>query len=66
MVDEARRRNGALPNVAVEVIDAAAIDLPDGSADVVFSRMGLMFTPDPAAAFREIRRVLALAAGSGR
>jgi SAM-dependent methyltransferase len=59
MVDVARRRNRGLPNVSVEVLDAAAIDRPDTSFDVVASRMGLMFVPEPATAFREIRRVLA-------
>ncbi len=59
MVDIARRRNAGLANVEVAAIDASAIDRPDGSFDVVASRMGLMFTPDPAVAFAEIRRVLA-------
>ena len=59
MVEVARRRNRTLASVSVEVLDAAAIDRPDASFDVVASRMGLMFTPDPARAFREIRRVLA-------
>ena len=59
MVAVARRRNATLDNVEVVVLDAARIDRPDHSFDVVVSRMGLMFTPDPAGAFREIRRVLA-------
>ena len=59
MVAVARRRNAALDNVDVDVLDAACIDRPDDSFDAVVSRMGLMFTPDPAVAFREIRRVLA-------
>ena len=59
MVEVAGRRNRPFPNVEVEIVDAAAISRPDASFDVVASRMGLMFTPDPAAAFREIRRVLA-------
>jgi ubiquinone/menaquinone biosynthesis C-methylase UbiE len=59
MVDVARRRNAHLPNVAVMVLDACAIDRPDASADVVACLMGLQFTPDPAVAFAEIRRVLA-------
>ena len=58
MVDVARRRNRSVPTVSVEVLDASAIDRPDASFDVVVSRMGLMFTPDPATAFREICRVL--------
>ena len=59
MVEVARRRNAHLSNVEVAVLDASAIDRPDGSFDVVVCRMGLMFTPDPAVAFGEIERVLA-------
>jgi SAM-dependent methyltransferase len=58
MVEVARRRNAALGNVETAVIDAAAIDRPDGSFDAVACRMGLMFTPDPSIAFAEILRVL--------
>jgi SAM-dependent methyltransferase len=58
MVEVARRRSAALDNVETAVIDAAAIDRPDGSFDVVVCRMGLMFTPDPSVAFAEIARVL--------
>jgi SAM-dependent methyltransferase len=58
MIDVARRRNAHLHNVEVAVLDASAIDRPDGSFDVVVCRMGLMFTPDPAVAFGEIERVL--------
>jgi ubiquinone/menaquinone biosynthesis C-methylase UbiE len=59
MVEFARLRNAGFANVDVAVIDAAAIDRPDGSFDVVACRMGLMFTPDPSVAFAEIHRVLA-------
>jgi ubiquinone/menaquinone biosynthesis C-methylase UbiE len=59
MVDVAKRRNQGRPTVTVEVLDAAAIDRPAGSFDVVVSRMGLMFVPDPRVAFAEMRRVLA-------
>ena len=58
MVEVARRRNAGLDNVAVAVLDASAIDRPDDSFEVVASRMGLMFTPDPAEAFAEIHRTL--------
>lgn len=58
MVDVVRRRNSALVNVETAVIDAAAIDLPDSSFNVVACRMGLMFTPDPSIACSEILRVL--------
>lgn len=59
MVDVARRRNAGLDNVEVAVLDASSLDCADASFDVVVCRMGLMFTPEPAAAFAEIRRVLA-------
>jgi SAM-dependent methyltransferase len=58
MVDAARRRAAGLANVEVAVIDLMAIDRADASYDVVASRMGLMFTPDPAVALAEMRRVL--------
>jgi SAM-dependent methyltransferase len=58
MVEIARRRSEGLENVQTAVIDAAAIDRPDGSFDVVTCRMGLMFTPDPSAALAEMQRGL--------
>jgi SAM-dependent methyltransferase len=58
MVEAARRRNAAYDNVDTAVIDASAIDAPDASFDSVACCMGLMFTPDPSAAFGEIHRVL--------
>ena len=47
-----------LPNVRAEVLDLERIAVPDASFDVVLCREGLMLVPDPAAAAREIRRVL--------
>ena len=58
MVEVARQRAGRFDNVGVAVIDATAIDFPRDSFDVVASRMGLMFVPDPSVALAEIRRVL--------
>jgi SAM-dependent methyltransferase len=58
MVEHARRRSDEFDNVETALVDAAAIDAPDASFDVVVCRMGLMFTPDPARAFDEISRVL--------
>lgn len=60
MVAVARRRGAALglERVDYEVIDAQRIDLPDASVDAVLCRSGFMLMPDPAAAFREVRRVL--------
>lgn len=59
MVEVARRRSAGLANVEVAVLDASAIDRPDGSFDAVACRMGLQFAPDPAVALDEVRRVLA-------
>lgn len=53
---EARRRG--LTNVECRLMDAQAIDLPEGSVAGVLSRFGLMLVPDFAQAFSEIRRVL--------
>jgi SAM-dependent methyltransferase len=58
MVELARSRSAAHANVEVRVLDAAAIDAPDASFDVVACRMGLMFTPDPSVALAEVHRVL--------
>jgi SAM-dependent methyltransferase len=61
MIDAGRERlarEGA-ENVEARLMDAEAIDLPDGAVDVVLCRMGYMFTVDPAATFRETARVLA-------
>ncbi|WP_165436189.1 class I SAM-dependent methyltransferase [Amycolatopsis suaedae] len=40
------------------VMDAQALDLPDGSFDLVFSGFAFHILPDPAAALRETARVL--------
>jgi ubiquinone/menaquinone biosynthesis C-methylase UbiE len=60
MVEAARRRGAELgiQNAEYRVLDAQAMDLPDESFDAVLSRWGFMLMPDPAAAFRESRRVL--------
>jgi ubiquinone/menaquinone biosynthesis C-methylase UbiE len=60
MVDAVRRGAAArgLPNVDCRVMDAQRLDLDDASVDGVLSRLGFMLMPDPAAAFREVRRVL--------
>ena len=47
-----------LTNVTTEVLDLEQIDQPDESYDVVLCREGLMLAVDPAAAAREISRVL--------
>jgi ubiquinone/menaquinone biosynthesis C-methylase UbiE len=60
MVAAARRGATArgLTNVDCQVMDAQALDLDDDSVDAAISRLGLMLVPDPAAAFRELRRVV--------
>ncbi len=58
MVDLIRQKLVGLPHVSAEVIDAAAIPGPSESYDVVVSRMGLMFVPEPLQAFQSIRRAL--------
>jgi SAM-dependent methyltransferase len=60
MVEAARRRGAelGLTNVEYRVMDAERLDLPDGCVDGVMCRWGYMLMADPAAAFRETRRVL--------
>jgi SAM-dependent methyltransferase len=60
MVEVATRRIEAegASNVECRVMDAEAIDLPDGAVDVVLCRMGYMLMADPATALRESARVL--------
>ena len=53
-----RGRELGLENVDYRVVDAQAIDLPDGSVDGVLCRWGFMLVPDPALAFAETHRVL--------
>jgi SAM-dependent methyltransferase len=60
MIDAGRQRlarEGA-ENVEARVMDAEAIELPDGAVDAVLCRMGYMFAADAAATFRETARVL--------
>jgi SAM-dependent methyltransferase len=61
MVAAARERleRERVTNVEYRVMDAEAMDVPDGSVDAVACRMGFMLMADPAAAMREAGRVLA-------
>lgn len=61
MVEAARRRGAELgvEGVDYEVLDAQELALPDASVDAIVCRWGYMLMPDPAAALRETRRVLA-------
>ena len=56
LVEAARAR--APGNATFEVADAATHAFAPASADLVFSRFGVMFFGDPVAAFRNIRRAL--------
>lgn len=60
MVEAARRRleSEGASGIECRVMDAEAIDLPDGAVDVVLCRMGYMLMADPATALRETGRVL--------
>jgi ubiquinone/menaquinone biosynthesis C-methylase UbiE len=60
MVENARKRGAELgvENADYRILDAQAMDLGDASFDGVICRWGFMLMPDPAAAFRECRRVL--------
>ena len=60
MVEAAKRRAQELGanNVEVRQMEAEWIDLPAASVDGVVCRWGYMLLADPAAAFRETRRVL--------
>jgi ubiquinone/menaquinone biosynthesis C-methylase UbiE len=59
MVELIRATLAGVPHARVEQLNASAIELPDGSVDVVVFRMGLMLVDEPAGALAEIRRVLA-------
>ena len=52
------RRLADVPTASVATIDASTIAASPATYDAVVCRMGLMFVPEPAAALREIRRVL--------
>jgi len=41
-----------------QVADASSAELPQGAFDILFSRFGVMFFDDPAAAFTHMRRAL--------
>jgi ubiquinone/menaquinone biosynthesis C-methylase UbiE len=51
-------RRAGLPNVTTGVMDGERLDLPEGSVDVVVSRVGLIYFPDQHRALTEMHRVL--------
>ncbi len=53
----ARAKAEGLTNVEGQVMDAHALDLPDGRFDVVGSQFGVMLVPDQPTALREMVRV---------
>jgi demethylmenaquinone methyltransferase / 2-methoxy-6-polyprenyl-1,4-benzoquinol methylase len=62
MIEEANaraRREGARPNVAFAVGDITALDVADGSVDVITAGYALRNVPDYERGVREIARVLA-------
>lgn len=59
LVAEASRRAVDLPQVRFEAGDAAALTPAGGPFDRLFSRFGVMFFADPAAAFRHLGSLLA-------
>jgi SAM-dependent methyltransferase len=61
MVEAARRRasRAHLAHASFARMDAEALDVDEGSVDVVLCALGLMYMPDPQAALRSMRRALA-------
>ncbi len=58
MLEVARRNLAGLSNVIFRLSDGSALSLGDASLDAVFANMYLHHCPDPAAAIRELARVL--------
>jgi SAM-dependent methyltransferase len=58
LLDLAKRRADGLPQVDFLEADAQSVNLPDQSADGIFSRFGVMAFADPVAAFRNFQRIL--------
>ncbi|MSP42720.1 MAG: class I SAM-dependent methyltransferase [Alphaproteobacteria bacterium] len=58
MLEQARRRAAALDNATFNLADASVHKFAPASANVIFSRFGVMFFADPTAAFANIRTVL--------
>lgn len=58
LLDVARRRSAGLSGVAFLEADAQTFAFEPASFDAVFSRFGVMFFADPAAAFANIRKAM--------
>ena len=66
LLDLARHRAADLPQVSFVQADAQHLDLPERSADGIYSRFGVMAFADPQAAFTNFRRILKLSGRLGR
>jgi len=58
MIELARKRSVGMSNLDWLLADAAAHDFPPASADLLFSRFGVMFFGEPVTAFVNLRRAL--------
>jgi SAM-dependent methyltransferase len=58
LLEIASRRTARLGQVRLIEADAQSLDLPEASADALFSRFGVMAFNDPAAAFANFHRML--------
>ncbi len=58
LLEVARARAAGRSNLTFQEADAQAFALPPAAFDAVFSRFGVMFFSDPAAAFANLRRAL--------
>jgi SAM-dependent methyltransferase len=58
LLERARQRAAAVPNLSFELADAQTFAFPPGVYDVIFSRFGVMFFADPVGALRNLRTSL--------
>lgn len=58
ILEAAAARHRAVPGLRFLLGDAGSIALPAGSFDLITSRFGVMFFPEPVAAFSHLRRLL--------
>jgi ubiquinone/menaquinone biosynthesis C-methylase UbiE len=58
MLDRAKQRGAGNPVLSFVEADATTYSFPGGSADLLFSRHGVMFFPEPERAFTNLRSAL--------
>ncbi|CAG2287094.1 class I SAM-dependent methyltransferase [Burkholderia sola] len=58
LIDRARALAPKDSRALFQMADASSAELPEGAFDILFSRFGVMFFPDPTAAFAHMRRAL--------